>query len=193
MRVGLLAEQQPTFSTNSESSCVLSTDRSCACTSNYSPEGCGSGNRAGTSYGNDEGCVLTLSFPAVITATSFDTEPSFDKLKANGVEYDGTVGPNGVLTDQPVVWYSDSSVERAGFRICASPAPSPSAPTAPPLSNALSPTISSTGACVVSRSSTCVCTSNYNPESCETGSTDGSGQYGSLESCPNLPIFCRDD
>ena len=183
MRAGFLAEQQPTFSTTSESSCVISTDRSCACTSNYSPESCSSGNRASTSYGNEEECILTLSFPAVVTATAFDTEAGFDKLKAGGVEYDGTSGPTGVLADQPVVWSSDSTEVRAGFRICASPAPSPSAPAAPPLPNALSPTVSSTGACVVSRSGACVCTSNYSPESCEIGSTGRSDQYGNSESC----------
>merc|ERR1712194_16080 len=59
-----------------------------------------------------------------IQVESFETESNFDYLDVNGMEYDGTTGPNGVTPTADIFWYSDESVVRSGWRLCAeAPAP----------------------------------------------------------------------
>ena len=193
MRVGLLGAAQPKLS-SSNSACVISTRGSCACSSNYSPDRCESSETTDSAefsqYGTNEECTISLSFAAVITTSAFDTEAGYDRLTVDDRVYDGSTGPDSVTTDQPLLWSSDDSVTRSGFRICASPIQPPMPPMppiAPPTTNGLpsSPTFSSSNLtlCVVSTSGMCACTSNYNPEECELGYTGGLSQYGNREVC----------
>ena len=68
--------------------------------------------------------------------------------------------------------------------LCIKAASPPPAPSFPPLpdGNPLF-TTSSASKCVVSARGICACSSNYNAQSCDSGSTDGIGTYGGSQDC----------
>jgi len=60
-------------------------------------------------YGNNERC--TFNMPAVpLHVVQFDTEECCDKLIVNGHPYSGHNGPESVIPNEPLFWFSDSSV-----------------------------------------------------------------------------------
>ena len=82
----------------------------------------------GQKYSDNQDCVIKQSAPFPLDVPSFDVEhlPSFynpclwDFLKVNGVKYCATEGPQGVTpaAGSELVWHTDSSVTRTGFKIC---------------------------------------------------------------------------
>ena len=71
-------------------------------------------------YGNSEECRIKALRPLVATATEFDTEENYDFLTVAGTQYSGSDGPQGLPVDAgaELVWKSDGSVCKAGFKVC---------------------------------------------------------------------------
>ena len=79
-----------------------------------------------SNYGNSQDCTIrptSLAVGQLLSATAgFNTESGYDKLYVNGVEYDGTTGPDGVvLSTGPLTWSSDSAIALTGWEVCAAP------------------------------------------------------------------------
>ena len=127
--------------TSQDGPCVLSTSRSCACSSNYDPAGCEEGTyAAGSKYENNERCTFHLVGARVLETTHFETEGNDYIIVGDfntGTAYGATAarslrnGPDE-LTSDPLHWKSDGSVEMSGFRICTGLGP-PMPPVSPPL------------------------------------------------------------
>ena len=47
-------------------------------------------------YTNSEQCTIRVTSTTTLSVLSFSTESFFDRLTVGGVDYSGTVGPNGV-------------------------------------------------------------------------------------------------
>jgi hypothetical protein len=104
------------------------------------------------SYGNDELCTVVAQQAFTISATSFETENSYDTVTVGGTAYSGdsscSPGCNGapqyvfMAAGEELVWSSDVTVARSGWEICALTAssnmalppypPSPSPPNVNP-------------------------------------------------------------
>ena len=58
-----------------------------------------------------------------VSVTLFDTENVYDYLTIGGTRYSGTNGPSAVLMNKgdEMQWYTDGSVVRQGFVVCARP------------------------------------------------------------------------
>ena len=109
---------------------VTSGTQYCSLTSNGLCVTDGTGN-----YGNGERCTIEAQRALYATATSFTTEGYFDRISLAGTSYSGSTGPSNVAMSagQTMTWYTDGSVIRAGFTICATDLPPlPSPPPAPP-------------------------------------------------------------
>ena len=98
----------------------------CACSSNYDAS---CTFYSGSKYKNNEECTVNFS-SAVLTSwgfsiptfsllfsPAFSTETAYDKVTVNGVQYSGSMGPNGVVASS-MTWSSDGSVVRGGWKIC---------------------------------------------------------------------------
>jgi len=110
--------------------CLLETDTGCVTTPNWpSP------------YGPNEACSMTVNADGFVSATSFGTEESYDKLTVDGIDYSGSVGPYkqsvaGIGLAPIVSWESDSTGQGQGWRLCyesdranaRTPAPTPTSP-----------------------------------------------------------------
>ena len=72
-------------------------------------------------YGNDEHCTIMALRPLGITVTEFDTESGHDHLTIGGTQYSGSQGPQGlwIAPGTQLVWTSDASGTKAGFKLCA--------------------------------------------------------------------------
>ena len=72
-------------------------------------------------YGNNEHCTIMALRSLVATATEFDTESCCDFLTIGGTQYSGFQGPRGLPLAQGtvLVWTSDASDTKAGFKLCA--------------------------------------------------------------------------
>ena len=83
----------------------MSTSSTCACSSNYSPASCedGSGDGVGA-YGLNEACTFTLTGIGTLSVAHFNPEPWYDRLTVDGIQYDGTTGPEGLGTAGPLGW-----------------------------------------------------------------------------------------
>ena len=81
---------------------------------------CVSSGNYPSSYGNYESCTITVNSPGVLSVTSFSTESGFDEIVIDGIEYEGTSGPDGLAVDQStsIYWSSDGSVQYSGWEIC---------------------------------------------------------------------------
>jgi len=99
-------------------------------------------------YGTQESCTVSVGYPK-IRVVDFNTESGFDKLRVNAVDYSGSTNPDGVTPTTEIVWSSDFSETRSGWKICpdvvTSPTPVPgttpatAAPTPTPPSPTLAP------------------------------------------------------
>eukprot|EP00746_Dinoflagellata_sp_MGD_P161819 gnl/MRDRNA2_/MRDRNA2_89101_c0_seq1.p1 gnl/MRDRNA2_/MRDRNA2_89101_c0~~gnl/MRDRNA2_/MRDRNA2_89101_c0_seq1.p1 ORF type:complete len:1303 (+),score=170.88 gnl/MRDRNA2_/MRDRNA2_89101_c0_seq1:188-3910(+) len=90
--------------------CPLSDGGKCVSSGNY-----GSGNN----YDNRESCDITPP-SGKIKVVAFDTESGYDKLKVNGAQYHGKGALSGTFTtNTQITWYSDGSVTRSGWKLCA--------------------------------------------------------------------------
>ena len=72
-------------------------------------------------YGPSENCKVQALRPLFVTATEFDTEECCDDLTVAGARYAGSNGPQGLSVDAgaELVWTSDGSEYRSGFKVCA--------------------------------------------------------------------------
>uniref|UniRef100_A0A7S1S1Z8 CUB domain-containing protein n=1 Tax=Alexandrium catenella TaxID=2925 RepID=A0A7S1S1Z8_ALECA len=88
-----------------------------------------------SNYSNRETCLIAVnkSQTGPLKVVKFDTEIMADSLTVNGVRYSGTKGPDGVLPEEDIVWYSDYVLSGHGFQICPTP-PSPTVSTPTSLS-----------------------------------------------------------
>jgi len=98
----------------------------CACSSNYDAS---CTFYSGSKYKDNEECTVNFS-SAVLTSwgfsiptfsllfsPAFSTENAYDKVTVNGVQYSGSMGPNGVVASS-MTWSSDGSVVGDGWKIC---------------------------------------------------------------------------
>jgi len=71
-------------------------------------------------YGANQKCTVEIdeATAAPIVVESFDVESYFDYLIVNGNTYSGTSGPDGVTPTGSMLWSSDFSVQRSGWRLC---------------------------------------------------------------------------
>ena len=69
-----------------------------------------------------EVCTIAVNTTAAvpIVVQNFSTEKSYDAVVVNCKVYSGTDGPEGVIPDSTIYWFSDGSVNAAGWRICPS-------------------------------------------------------------------------
>eukprot|EP00966_Prymnesium_polylepis_P101766 2356155-Prymnesium_polylepis.1 len=95
------------------------------------------------SYGNNELCQAyhLPAVPAHVVAFDVEPEPScgWDFLYLAGIRYCSTTGPSGAVpTDGRMMWKSDHSGRRSGWKICFFELlpPPPELPPAPPFSPA---------------------------------------------------------
>ena len=130
--------------------CVVRGD--CVCSSNY-PAASGdaactaTNTTADSQYSNSELCLVVFSQPVELQSHMFDTEVGYDMVTVDGQDFEGDVGPEGVLASA-LRWSSDGSITRGGFKICfgrvsppSTPPPSPPLPS-PPLAYTVAATIS---------------------------------------------------
>jgi len=97
-------------------SCTVKGDM-CVYSDNFGP---------GQEYADNQDCVIKQSVPFPLDVRSFDVENhphgscGYDFLKVNGVKYCATEGPRGVTpaAGSELVWHTDESVPKAGFKIC---------------------------------------------------------------------------
>lgn len=118
--------------------------------------GCATSPGYPTQYGNSQACSITVTSAFTVGATSFSTEPRYDTLRINSVDYSGTAGPQGVVASGTITWTSDSTVTAAGWRLCPV-----TTTTGGPLPLCTRPAAGSRGQC----------------ESCLTGADCQSGQF----------------
>ena len=73
-----------------------------------------------SNYGNNENCSITVRDAVALSVEAFDTESGYDFLMVDGVQYDGTSGPENadVAAGTIITFTSDGSVTRTGFEIC---------------------------------------------------------------------------
>merc|ERR1712217_406636 len=69
------------------------------------------------SYDNSQSCTISKEF-GEINVESFETENKFDKVVVNGDGYSGPSGPDGVIPTTDIVWTSDGSLTKKGWKIC---------------------------------------------------------------------------
>jgi len=85
--------------------------------------GCVSSPNYPEKYGSNDKCVISVTpwKATPIKVESFHTE-SYDKLQVNGKFYhsDGA-GLEGVLPVGDMVWESDGSLEKSGWKLCPTP------------------------------------------------------------------------
>lgn len=89
---------------------------------------CVTSNNYPEAYGIKEACTVSVGFPK-ISVVAFNTEGNYDKFKVNGVQYSGSTNPDGVTPTTAIVWTSDFTITRSGWKICpdvdSSPTPAP--------------------------------------------------------------------
>ena len=76
-------------------------------------DGCIASTSYPSNYPDDDSCTIQVDSGNTrpIRVDVFDTESGWDKLVVNGVEYDGTSGPDGVVPTSNIQW---TSVSRLG-------------------------------------------------------------------------------
>ena len=109
---------------------------------------CFRSGRYPSSYRNDERCTVTVTTDVTLSVTAFRTEYDYDYLMVGPQRYEGNSGPDGVVATAGTVmtWFSDGSVTRPGFEICAIPfatnSPTTATPTSTPTLATAAPTFS---------------------------------------------------
>jgi hypothetical protein len=93
--------------------CPLSADKQCVTSPNHP-----------SSYGNNQVCWIRASADMTLHVEKFDTENYWDWFYVDGTYYSGQSGPagRGAKANGWMVWYSDYSVTRSGWKICSSSA-----------------------------------------------------------------------
>lgn len=83
-------------------------------------EGCITSHNFPRFYGSQEHCSLDIdeSLTGPLRVTDFETEKNHDVLLVNGQAYSGTDGPQGVTPYQRIIWRSDHSISKGGWRLC---------------------------------------------------------------------------
>jgi len=79
---------------------------------------CITSNNHPSNYGNSEECTVELSGAVALTTEAFNVESRYDFLTLGGVSYDGTDGPPSGSYTGTIVWRTDSSVTKSGWRLC---------------------------------------------------------------------------
>lgn len=71
-------------------------------------------------YGSGEMCriIVTATAALPISVKHFSTETGYDTLTVNGVTYTGEKGPVAVTPRGAIIWRSDRSVEKSGWKLC---------------------------------------------------------------------------
>jgi len=84
-------------------------------------DGCALSPNWPRNYGNDQECVIAINPKRLyekIFSTSFVTESRFDTLQVNNVFYSGSKGPWNITPREKLLWKSDHSITKPGWRIC---------------------------------------------------------------------------
>ena len=68
-------------------------------------------------YGNGQTCTIHITGSLDLSIETFDTEASYDTLTIGGQVYSGDIGPPSAIYSGDIVWRSDSSLVRAGWKI----------------------------------------------------------------------------
>jgi len=106
-----------------------SVSRPCAIDKN----GCITSHNYPRFYGSQEHCSLeieeTMTGPLVVT--DFETEKNHDILTVNGKAYSGNEGPQGIVPYGQIIWRSDHSISKRGWRLCPQPGTTPPPRRAP--------------------------------------------------------------
>ena len=63
---------------------------------------------------------MNASAAVPIHVHEFSTEAGYDSLLVNCKAYSGSAGPEAVVPDTTIYWYSDGSVVSNGWKICPS-------------------------------------------------------------------------
>ena len=142
-------------------------------------------------HGNAERCTFQALADLYAQGTYFTTESNYDYIQIGRRRFSGTNAPANVQMTrlQTMSWYTDGSVIRGGFTICATtsrllfpppPPPSPSPP--PPIYSPAPPQASNYTWIVLSGSAYCQPTSaaGFAMGDCVT---DGFGNHGNGERC----------
>lgn len=80
--------------------------------------GCISSPNYPSTYAANQSCSIKVNGDFLLDIKHFQTEPDFDVLVVNGVNYSGTVGPVRVTPNGTITWMSDDSYELHGWLIC---------------------------------------------------------------------------
>jgi len=84
-------------------------------------DGCWTSPNFPEDYNNSQECIISYKF-GKIQVVEFNTEEGYDIMTVNGKRYSGTVGPQGVVPiNEHIIWTSDSSITRKGWKICPFP------------------------------------------------------------------------
>ena len=86
-------------------------------------DGCVTSHNFPRFYGAQEHCSIEIekSLAGPLNLTDFDTENNHDFLTVNGKAYSGSAGPQGIVPVESIVWRSDNSVSKRGWRLCPPP------------------------------------------------------------------------
>lgn len=108
--------------------------------------GCLSSPNYPSNYGSNTACTVSVGYPKIKMVGAFNTESRYDTLSVNENVYDGNLGPDGVTPTTAIVWTSDYSEDKSGWKICpdVGPSPTPAMPTAAPTSPPPAPTTAPT-------------------------------------------------
>ena len=72
-------------------------------------------------YGSGESCRVKALRPLVLTTVQYEVETGYDFVSVDGTAFRGESGPEEVKmnTGSELVWTSDGSEFRSGFKVCA--------------------------------------------------------------------------
>jgi cathepsin B len=80
-------------------------------------DGCVTSPNFPNPYGSSQRCEISYKIGKLDVA-KFDTEFGYDYLELNGEQFSGSHAPQGVVPRTNIVWSSDSSVAKSGWKIC---------------------------------------------------------------------------
>jgi len=74
-------------------------------------------------YGNSEICIVRVDADNAgpLHVEHFNTELGYDVLVVNGIRYSGRRSPEGVTPFTDILWYSDPTTSKTGWRLCSAP------------------------------------------------------------------------
>jgi len=129
-------------------------------------------------YANNERCSIRVVQDTVLRVISFSTESGYDTMTVNGVRYSGTHGPDNVTVraGSRISWYSDASITRGGYLICAAIPPTPPPPGA------------ASGSANFYSSSTCTESTRLSYVAMGVQAVESACQYGPFQSASLYPV-----